>query len=1031
MMVKHRSSEALTPQISAIEVFVTRPVVAISFCLLIMLAGIKSSLEMTVSEFPQIESAALRIHTTFVGASADEVKSFITIPIEEAVSNVSGIDYVDSVTKAGSSIVTVWLNLNEHVPDALAEISTSINRIKYKIPSGAYDPQIEIIRADRPWASFYLPVILSDGMSRTLVTDYLERNVVPVFSAIPNVRKSEVIGGRAPAIRVWLKPELLESNNVSASDIRRALLENNIVATLGKTQNSDKRVDLFVNSLLTDLNEFESLVVRQDVGDLVRLRDVAEVELDEEEGYENTRFSQDDSVFLSVWPAPGANEIDIADRLYDEVDKLNGSLPPEMQIRIGYDSTKYTRKAIKEIFITLLETILLVGAVVVVFMGSFRTAVVPLIAIPISILGAVASIYALGFSFNLLTILAIVLSVGLVVDDAIVVVENVSRLVGQGMTGTEAAIKSTRQLFSPIVTMTLTLAMVFIPISFLSGLTGALFREFALTLAIAVTISGVVAITLSPAMSAFVCHRVSRDSAGVRFVTEKFDRVRRSYASMLSLILEQPGCVLVVYIFCLFLLLPLYNFSKKELAPIEDTGALMMVISAPPDASLEYTTKHMQAIVESLESLSGGQFMWQRLDQSGGFAGKTFVDEDKRTFSVMEMLPDAFRRLSSVPALKSFPTLETSLPTAGNFAVELVVQSTDSQQKMLSFARQILEEARARGKFIYLDTDLIVDLPEANIIIDRNKAFDLGLSAEDINVQLSTLLSGDFISQVNLSGRAYDVIPMVTEQNRTSPTSLMNLKIKTSSGVFVPVSDFASEERKASPRSLGRFDQKNAFRVFGAVVPGVTKEEGLAALEEVVDAIVPNEYSMNYAGESRQLRSEGNSLAASLGLAIIIVFFILSVQFNNFREPIIILLGSVPLAIMSALIFTFMDMTTINVYSQIGLITLAGLGAKNAILIIQFANRLKIQGMSSVEAIKQSADERLRPVLMTTGATVFGHLPLVFVTGAGAEARNSIGIVLVAGMAVGTIFTLMVLPSIYLWITKETSPPTQHRLTVA
>ena len=1000
------------------DVFIHRPVLSVSICIMLVLMGLKAASNLPVSQFPQIESSSLVISTPYVGAPADVVQGFVTDPIERAASTVPGIDYIDSVTTAGFSVVTVWLNLNENSTNALAELSTRLDQIRFELPAGAEDPSVEVSRADRPNAGFYLDVVYED-ISRAEATDYLSRRVTSILAAISGVQRVALPGGRLPAMRVWLKPDQMEAFNLSATEIEAALRSNNVIATMGRTENSSQRIDLLANTALQTVDDFRRLVIREKDGIQVRLEDIARVGLGEEEGTTDARINQRQTVFISVWPLPGANEIAIADRLYTVIDEINPTLPKGMSIRVGYDITTYMRDALREIFITLIETVLLVGIVVVAFMGSLRTALVPLVTIPISLLGAIAAMSLMGFSLNLLTVLAIVLSVGLVVDDAIVVVENVGRFMREGMSRTEAALKSSRQLLAPIIGMTLTLAVVYAPIGFLSGLTGVLFKEFAFTLAVAVLISGVVAITLSPIMSAYVCAEGGKEGRYTKWVNARFSMLQNRYKKMLNVTLQNNAQVAVVAIFFTLLILPFFVLSKKELAPTEDQGSISVITSGPPEASLDYTTKYMGDVVDAMASLPATADMWQIVFPSSSFGGQNFVKYNDRDVTVHDLRWKTFANLSGVTGVKSFPILSPALPTAGNFDIELVVQSTDSPEVALPYAEAMVAAAYASGVFMFADTDLRIDLPQAKFEIDREKVADLGMNLSDISRQVSFLLSGNYVNRFDLSGKAYRVIPMVDRQLRSDPEMLMDIKISNATGDLIPLSAIASLTRTAAPRFLGKFEQKNSFRVFGGVIPGMTREQALAALETAAKDILPNHYTLDYAGESRQMRAEGNTLLGVLGIALIVVFFVLAVQFNSFRDPLIVIIGSVPLAFSGAMLFTFLDLTSINIYSQVGFITLAGLISKNAILIVEFANQMQALGLSKLDAIKQGAATRLRPVLMTTGATVLGHLPLVLVVGSGAEARNSIGIILVAGMVVGTLFTLFVLPSVYLWLSSD------------
>jgi multidrug efflux pump len=998
------------------DIFVQRPVVAIVLSLLLVLTGIRAAIDLPVLQYPKIESSSLVITTPYIGASAETVQGFVTEPIERAATSIPGIDYVDSESKAGMSVVTAWLKLNEDSTGALAELNTRLSQIRFELPARAEDPSVRVMRADRPQAGWYLDVPITQDMNRALVTDYLLRRVNPRFAAIPGVQEVLFEGGREPAMRVWLDPDRMAVANVSAQEVTNALTRNNFVATIGSSENSQRRIDLLVDSNLHSVEEFENLVIRQVDGAMIKIRDVARVELDAVEPNGTARFTQNPAVFISIWPLPGANEIEIADEMYLILDEVNQELPDGMQISIGFDVTTYMRNALREIFITLFETIALVGLVVIALMGSLRTAMVPLITIPISLLGAIAIMSLMGFTLNLLTVLAVVLSVGLVVDDAIVVVENVARYMRDGMSRYEAALASSRQLFAPIIAMTITLAAVYAPIGFLTGLTGVLFKEFAFTLAVAVLISGLVALTLSPIMSSYVNADCGREARFTKFVNGLFLRTQSGYRKMLDFLLARNGQILFVALFISLLAVPFFLFSKQELAPREDQSMIQVAITAPPEASLDYTERYMYDVVDVMKSLPGSTEMWQVLFGSGAFGGMQFVDFDEREMSVHEMIPQAFQGLSQIEGVKAFPILGSALPTAGRMDVELVVMSQHPPQEMLPYSVEMVNAAYKSGVFMFADSDLQVDLPQARFKLNRDRIADLGMDVAEVSRQLGIFLSGNYVNRFDLDGKAYRVIPMIEDFDRTNPTALLRLKIRTPAGELVPLSTLASLHETVAPRVLGKFEQNNAFRITGGIIPGMTKEQALTALENAAADILPADYAIDYAGESRQLRQQGNTLVGVLGLSLVFVFLALAVQFNSFRDPLVVLIGSAPLAISGALVFTFFGWTSINIYSQVGFITLVGLIAKNAILVVEFARQMQVQGLSKIEAIKESAATRLRPVLMTTGATVMGHLPLVLVTGPGAEARNSIGIILVAGMLIGTIFTLFVLPSVYLWL---------------
>ncbi|TWX66405.1 efflux RND transporter permease subunit [Colwellia demingiae] len=1003
---------------SVMDIFVRRPVVAIVLSIIICIAGLWSASKIPVLQFPKIDSASLVIETYYIGASADVVKGFITEPIERAAATVPGVEYVDSTSTSGSSKVTAWLKLNENSTLALAELTARLGQIRFELPQGAQDPVVSVSRADRPFAVFYLNV-QANGNDLSRITDYLTRQVNPVLNAIEGVQRVGIEGARTPAMRVWLNAQALQVFNLSASDVYQALAANNTIATMGYVENSRQKIDIVANTQLSSVEEFQQLVISEIDGATIYLKDVAKIELAAEDTSVTARLNDKDAVYISIWPLPGANEIAIGDRLYKKVDELNKTLPHGISIDYAYDGTLYMRDALREIFTTLAETVILVGLVVVLLMGSFRSAIVPLITIPISILGAIAAMGMMGFSLNLLTVLAIVLSVGLVVDDAIVVVENVARLMRQGLSKFDAALISSRQLLVPIISMTLTLAAVYAPIGFLSGLTGVLFKEFAFTLAIAVIISGIVAITLSPIMSAYVSPKGGEESWLTTKVNHIFERLQRKYGQLLNHIFKWQGQVFLIALVVSLLTVPFYLYSKKELAPIEDQATVMFVIQSPPDASMAYNVAQMNPVIESLQEIEGGKQIWQIIFGGGGFGGLELVNADNRDYSAQSLVPKIYGKLSQIPGLNMFPILPSSLPSSGQFEIEMIVKATAPYSEMKQYADQLVGAAFASGKFLFADTDLKIDLPQVELQLNREKIADLGMNVGAVSEQLGVLLSSNFVNRFDANGKAYRVIPIVNDEVRSKTEAILSLDIKLPTGELLPVSAVADLKWKTVPRQLGTFAQQASFRIYGGVAPGSNKEAALSAIEDAAKEILPLGYSIDYAGESRQLRKEGNTLVMVLGISLLIVFLVLAIQFNSFRDPLVVLLGCVPLALSGALLIPYIELTTINIYSQIGLITLIGLIAKNGILIVEFANHAQELGANKLAAVTEAATTRLRPILMTTAATILGHFPLVLVTGAGAEARNSIGIILVAGMFIGTIFTLFILPSFYLLLAEK------------
>ncbi len=1004
------------------DIFIRHPVLAAVVNLVIVLVGWRALTGLPVQQYPQIESSSVIITTVYYGASAETVRGFLTTPIERSVSAIGGVDYVESTSRAGVSTVTVRLKLNHNSTQALAEVTARIQQVRSELPQEAEPPVIEVQRADRPYATFYLSFTSSE---RTVpqITDWLSRTIQPQLATIQGVQRvTNSEGGQPIAMRVWIDPDKLAALNLAPGDVQAALQRNNYLAAVGQTKGDQVQINLLANTDLRSVEEFSNLIVADRGGAIVRLSDVARVELGSEEATLVAKYNDQESVYLGVWPLVGANEIDVQKRLVAEMDRLRPTLPKDIEMRLVWDGTRFMRDALSEISKTLLETMLIVAFAVFLFMGSVRSALVPLVAMPVSLVGAAIVMYAMGFSLNLLTILAIVLSVGLVVDDAIVVVENIERHVREGKSRRQAALIGARELVGPIIAMTITLAAVYTPIGFQGGLTGSLFLEFAITLAAAVVVSGIVAVTLSPAMSMKLLHPHGEEGRLTRWVNHAFDWVRDRYARLLDGALQIRWAIVAASMLIMAAAWPLYSFSRRELAPVEDQTHISLFLDAPPDASLAATNRASLEVVKAIRAFPETEFMWSLTANWGGFGGLVAKDWRERERSTEEMYGEVFGAVSQIPGLRVFPRLDPPLPTPGQYDVELVLQSDLPPEQMLETVGAVVGAGWQSGKFLYVDTDLKIDLPEARVVIDREQVADLGLDLASVGQELGTLLGGGYVNRFNFFDRSYKVIPQIGEKDRATVGPLLDLKIKTPSGELVPVSTFTRIESSTAPRSLNRFQQRNAVRIFGGVKPGVTKEEGLRVLEAAAAGAGGPGIIMDYAGESRQIRHEGGALVVTLGFAVVLIYLVLAAQFKSFRDPLIVLLGSVPLAISGALLFSFLDLTTINIYSQVGLITLVGLIAKNGILIVQFANTLQERGLEKLAALREASLTRLRPVLMTSAATVFGHFPLVLVSGPGSEARNSIGTVLVSGMLIGTVFTLFVVPVFYSLIAAQHKP---------
>jgi multidrug efflux pump len=997
------------------DLFINKPVLAVVINIIIIAVGWRAIGALPVRQYPRLESSAIVITTVYVGASAETVRGFITTPIEQAVSAIDGIDYIESSSRAGVSVVTVRLRLNHNSIDALAEINARLNQVRSRLPAEAEAPVVDIQRTDKPYATFYVS-FTSSQLSMMELTDYLVREVQPELQSIAGVQRAGVEGPRERAMRIWLDPVRMEALDITPMEVWDALARNNFLAAVGRTKGRDVQIDLVTDTDLKSASEFEELIVRDRDGAVVVLRDVARVELGSEEPTGEAGFNGRPAIWLSVWPLPSSNELEVAALLKKRLEEIRPKLPAGVEMTLAYDGTYFMENAIKEISKTLAETIAIVALVIYLFMGSLRTVLVPLVAMPVSLVGACLAVLLFGFSLNLLTILAIVLAVGLVVDDAIVVVENVERHMRMGKPRVQAALDAARELASPIVSMTITLATVYAPIGFQTGLTGMLFREFAFTLASAVVISGIVAVTLSPIMSSWMVPAGGRRGRFTRAVDAGFDWLRGVYARVLRVALRGWWVVTIIAVAITALSPWLYQRSRKELAPIEDEGIVFAVVQTAPDATLDYTVRGFARVADAFLAVPEAKFFFQlaELSMGGGFGGIQTVHWHERQRTTEPIHAEIIGRLMGIEELRSIAVRPAPLPGAGQFDVELMITSADEAPQMEPHIGQVIGAGYATGKFVYLDSDLKIDLPQTRIEIDRKRVADMGLDLAEVGRQLSVLLAGGYVNRFNYAGRSYKVIPQVGDDMRRTPEQLLELKIRTADGGSVSLRSLVNLRTETVPRVLTRFQQRNSAKIYGVVAPGVTKEEALTALEQAARRIIPAGYAIDYAGESRQMRTEGTTMMSTLGFAVGLIYLVLAAQFGSFRDPLIVLLGSVPLALTGALLFTGLGATTMNIYSQVGLITLVGLVAKNGILIVEFANHLQEQGLSKHDAALQAAVTRLRPILMTSAATVFGHFPLVLVTGAGAEARNSIGIVLVSGMAISTFFTLFVVPSIYL-----------------
>ena len=999
------------------DLFIKRPVLAVVVNLLILIAGIQSVRSLSVRQYPRTDIALVTVTTAYVGANADLVRGFITTPLERVIASADGIDYIESSSGQGVSTITVHLKINYDTNAALTQIQAKVAQVKNDLPPEAQAPIIELTSADVDFASMYIG-FSSATLEQSQISDYLVRVVQPRLTAIQGVQRADILGGRTFAMRVWLKPDQMAARGISASQVRDALAANNYLSALGQTKGSMVSVNLVANTALETPEEFRDLIIKSAGNNVVRLGDVADVVLGSENYDQDVRFDGQDAIFMGIWVLPGSNSLEVIRHVREAMPEIAAQLPAGMKSGIPYDSTEYIEEAIQEVLKTLAETLLIVVLVIFLFLGSVRGLIIPVIAIPISLIGAVFLMATFGFTINLLTLLAIVLSVGLVVDDAIVMVENVERYLHDGMQPLEAALAAARELVGPIIAMTITLAAVYTPIALQGGLTGALFREFALTLAGAVIISGVVALTLSPMMGSKLLRAGDTERGFAGHINRQFDRLRKFYAATLAGSLAFRPVMLVLWGVVILLTVPFYLFSQKELAPNEDQSVVFGIIQAPPNATIDQTKLFASQVEQVYRSIPEYKNTFQILFPGGGFGGMVTKPWNERKRTTGEMQVEAAGKLSKIPGIRVISVTPPALPGGGTFPVDLVISSTAPPEQVAEFAGQLVGKAFASGQYMFADTDVKFDQPQAEVVFDRDMVRAQGVDMAQAGRDLSTLYGGNYVNRFSIEGRSYKVIPQVKRSQRLTPDQLTDVKVTGAGGKLIPLSTFATIKTTVEPRELKRFQQLNAVRIQGAIPPGVPLDGALEVLEDEGKRILPRGYSLDYAGESRQLRTEGGDFLLVFLLSAILIYLVLAAQFESFRDPFVVLAGSAPLAVAGALFFSFMGFTTLNIYSQVGLITLVGLVAKNGILIVEFANHLQERGRSKLEAVIEASATRLRPILMTTAATVFGHLPLVFASGPGAGARNSIGIMLVSGMIIGTTFTLFVVPSIYMTVAK-------------
>lgn len=999
------------------DIFIKRPVLATVVSLLIFLFGLNSISTMQIRQYPRMDNTVITVTTSYPGADANLIAGFITTPLEAAVASAEGIDYMTSSSTQGLSTITLNIKLNFNPQVAFTDVMSKVQQTLNQLPPQSQQPVI-VKSSDTSTALMYISLDSVD-MTPQQITDYAVRVVQPQLETVDGVAKAEILGGATYSMRVFLDPVKMAALGVSPAEVTNVLSRNNFLTAAGSTKNEYVAINMTAKTDLNDAKEFSELIVRSDKNSIIRLKDIGSVILGSQSYDTTVTFDSKKAVFIAITPTPTANPLTVISDARKLFPSIVREFPPSLNGTIVYDATNFIRASIKEVMHTIIEAALIVIIVIYLFLGSFRSVIIPVVTIPLSLIGVCTLMLFLGYSINLLTLLAFVLAIGLVVDDAIVVVENVHRHIEEGKTPFEAALVGAREIAVPIIAMTITLAAVYAPIGFMGGLTGALFKEFAFTLASAVIISGLIALTLTPMMCSKILSAEVSGGRFARFLDKIFNRLKDAYQRTLHSLLDTRSIILVLAATVLLMLPYLYSTTANETAPEEDQGFFFVVATAPQYATINYVETFTRLFDSIYKSFPETEHYFS-INSSTPFSGMVLKTWDARKGSQFKLKEPLQRMLDKVTGLKSFAVIPPPLPGGGNGTpIQFVIKTTNDFQTLFDVSNQLLNKAQSSGLFIYLDNSLKFNQPEIEFQINRSKASDLGLDMQDIGSSLTSALSGNYVNYFNLQGRSYEVIPQLDRRYRLSPNQLGDIYVKTKSGSMVPLSTVVIPIEKSQANAVTHFQQLNSATIQGVMMPGTTLGQGLAFLQEQANSVLPKGFTYDFGGQSRQFVQEGSALIFAFFLAIIVIFLVLSAQYESFRDPLIVLI-SVPMSICGALIPLNLGAASINIYTQVGLITLIGLISKHGILIVDFANKLqKDKQLERRAAVEEAAAIRLRPILMTTAAMVFGVLPLLIASGAGAVSRFDIGLVISSGLLVGTLFTLFVVPTMYTYLAAD------------
>jgi len=1002
------------------DIFIRRPVLALVVSLLILLIGLKCLLGLQIRQYPRLYNTTITVTTIYPGASPDLIQGFITTPMEQAVATADGIDYLTSNSIQGTSTVTAYVRLNYDPSQALTDVMAKVQQVKYLIPEQAQDPII--LKATGQTTAVMYIGFASSELTSAAISDYLTRVVQPLLSTVDGIASADILGGQTFAMRLWLDPSQMAARGVSANDVALAIRANNYQSAPGQAKGFFTITNITAGTGLANVEQFKRMVVKSAGGAVVRLEDIAKVDLGAQSWTSSVMMNGQQAVFIGVQATPTGNPLSLVRGVRAILPEIEHNLPPSVKMQVAYDSTRFIQASIDEVEWSLGQAVLIVVAVIFLFLGSFRAVLIPIVTIPLSLIGAGIIMAALGFSLNLLTLLAMVLAIGLVVDDAIVVLENVYRHIEEGKSAPQAALIGAREIAGPVISMTLTLAAVYTPIGFLGGVTGTLFREFAFTLAGAVIISGIVAVTLSPMMCSLLLSRTSAQGRFARLIDRTFSRLADFYGRRLERSLDYRP-VTAMFALAIFALLAfMYLNTKAELAPEEDQGVLFALTKAPQYANLDYSNAYGEVLDKAFTSFPETDLRFVvngRFGPNQGIAGVILKPWGERSRSAQQIKPLLQGKVSAVEGLNAFVFSLPPLPASiGGLPVQMVIASTGDFPSIFAAMEKIKAAARKSGLFIVVDSDLAFNQPTIEVDIDRGKANDLGITMQAIGDTLALLVGENYVNRFNLGGRSYQVIPQVPRAERLNAETLTQFYVNSAAGQPVPLSNLVTVKTTTAPNALTRYNQLNAATFQAVPMPGVAMGQAVDFLEKEA-ALLPAGFSHDYLSDARQYVREGNQLAITFVFALIVIFLVLAAQFESLRDPLVILV-SVPMSMFGALLPLFIGLATMNIYTQVGLVTLIGLISKHGILMVEFANQLQLnEGLDRRRAIERAARVRLRPILMTTAAMVVGLVPLLTATGAGAASRFSIGVVVVAGMSVGTLFTLFVLPAVYTVLAKD------------